>query len=350
MAKNSLHKILHWEHWPLLMFYVPNIPYALMHGIKEWNLVFYTAVNPGIKNSGIGSESKYETLQMLPEKYIPKSILHEVGSEVTNTIADIKKQHIQFPVIAKPDIGFRGLLVKKIENEAALTSYLNSYDIDIIIQEFLAHENERGIFYYRYPHEEKGTITSITLKEFCHVVGDGISTIEALILKDERAKLYLHLIQENNVIDLNQIPKKEEIVKLSSIGNHSKGTKFINGNHLITQELHDSFDILNHQVDGWYYGRVDVKYHSLEALYNGEFKILEVNGILAEPTHIYDASKTTYFGALKIIRQHWKQLYKIAMYNHKVKKVPYRKIFPFIREMLALKAYSNRVKKMAKVN
>lgn len=350
MAKNSLHKILHWEHWPLLMFYVPNIPYALMHGIKEWNLVFYTAVNPGIKNSGIGSESKYETLQMLPEKYIPKSILHEVGSEVTNTIADIKKQHIQFPVIAKPDIGFRGLLVKKIENEAALTSYLNSYDIDIIIQEFLAHENECGIFYYRYPHEEKGTITSITLKEFCHVVGDGISTIEALILKDERAKLYLHLIQENNVIDLNQIPKKEEIVKLSSIGNHSKGTKFINGNHLITQELHDSFDILNHQVDGWYYGRVDVKYHSLEALYNGEFKILEVNGILAEPTHIYDASKTTYFGALKIIRQHWKQLYKIAMYNHKVKKVPYRKIFPFIREMLALKAYSNRVKKMAKVN
>ena len=349
MAKNRLHKILHWEHWPLLMFYIPNIPYALLHGIKEWNLVFYTAVNPGIKNSGIGSESKYETLQMLPQKFVPKSVLHKAGTKTTETFTSLKNQQIQFPVIAKPDVGFRGLLVKKIDTQEALSSYLDSYDIDIIIQEFLTHENECGIFYYRHPNEEKGTVTSITLKEFCHVIGDGTSSIEALILSDERAKLYLHLIKGNQTVNLKQVPEKGKIVKLSSIGNHSKGTKFINGNHLITQELHDSFDQLNHQVKGWYYGRVDVKYDSLEALYRGEFKILELNGILAEPTHIYDASKTTYFGALKIIRKHWKQLYRIAIYNHKTKKVPYRKIFPFIREMLALKAYSNRVKKMAKI-
>jgi hypothetical protein len=147
---------------------------------------------------------------------------------------------------------------------------------------------------------------------------------------------------------LTQVPKKGEKVKLSSIGNHTKGTQFINGNHLITEELRSSFDTLNHQIEGWFYGRVDVKYHSLEALYKGKFKILELNGILAEPTHIYDASKTTYLGTLKIIRQHWKQLYKIAIYNHKESKVPYRKMFPFIREMLALKAYSNRLKKMSK--
>lgn len=348
MAKNRLHKILHWEHWPLLMFYIPNIPYALFHGIKEWNLVFYTAVNPGIKNSGIGSESKYTTLQMLPKEFVPKSVLHKTGASIKETLSKLEAQEIQFPVIAKPDIGFRGLLVKKIADQATLSSYLNKYPIDIIIQEFLTHDNECGIFYYRYPSDQKGTVTSITLKEFCHVIGDGISTIESLILNDERAKLYLHLIKENDAVDLQSIPAKEEVIKLSSIGNHSKGTRFINGNHLITQELQDSFDALNHQVDGWYYGRVDVKYHSLKELYKGKFKILELNGILAEPTHIYDASKTTYFGALRIIRKHWKQLYRIAVYNHKKQQVPYRRMFPFIREMLALKAYSNRVKKMAK--
>ncbi len=321
-----------------------------MHGIKEWNLVFYTAVNPGIKNSGIGSESKYETLQMLPTAFIPKSVLHTAGSSIAHTITRLKEQHIRFPVIAKPDVGFRGLLVKKIENQEALSSYLEKYKIDIIIQEFLTHENECGIFYYRYPSEQKGVVTSITLKEFCHVTGDGTSTIETLITQDERAKLYLHLIKDNRSVNLESVPSKGEVVKLSSIGNHSKGTKFINGNHLITQKLQDSFDKLNHQVDGWYYGRVDVKYNSLEELYRGEFKILELNGILAEPTHIYDASKTSYFGALKIIRKHWKQLYRIAVYNHKRQKVPYRKMFPFIREMLALKSYSNRVKKMAKTN
>lgn len=349
MAKNRLHKILHWEHWPLLMFYIPNIPYALLHGIKEWNLVFYTAVNPGIKNSGIGSESKYKTLQMIPEKYIPKSVLHTSKSNIQETISSIKKSQIHFPVIAKPDVGFRGLLVKKIDTEKALNEYLKKYNVDIIIQEFLAHENECGIFYYRHPNEEKGVVTSITLKEFCHVIGDGILSIEQLILQDERAKLYLHLIKENTSINLNDIPKKGKKIKLSSIGNHSKGTRFINGNHLINEELCQSFDTLNHQIEGWFYGRMDVKYNTLEELYKGDFKILELNGILAEPTHIYDASKTTYLKALKTIRTHWKQLYRIAIYNHKQSKVPYRKMFPFIREMLALKAYSNRVKKMAKL-
>lgn len=332
------------------MFYIPNIPYALVHGIREWNLAFYTAVNPGIKNSGIGSESKYETLQMIPEEYIPKSVLHRTGDLAAKTLSQMSEIGLSFPVIAKPDIGFRGLLVKKLTNETQLTAYLEKYAVDIIIQEFLTHENECGIFYYRLPNSEEGVVSSITLKEFCQVKGDGISSIEKLIEADDRVKLYSDFINENTEIDLRRIPKKNEIVRLSSIGNHSKGTRFINGNHLINQELHDSFDKLNHQIDGWYYGRVDVKYQSLEELYQGKFKILELNGILAEPTHIYDAEKTSYFGALKIIRQHWKQLYRIAVYNHKVKKVPYRKLFPFLREMFALKAYSNRVKKMAKTN
>lgn len=332
------------------MFYVPNIPYALIHGIREWNLAFYTAVNPGIKNSGIGSESKYETLQMIPEEYVPKSVLHTVENPISDTISQMEKVDLSYPVIAKPDIGFRGLLVKKINNEDQLKSYLKKYQIDIIIQEFLSHKNECGIFYYRLPNEEQGVVSSITLKEFCQVTGDGVSSIEELIQNDKRVKLYATYLIEHADIDLKSIPEKDKKIRLSSIGNHSKGTRFINGNHLINQQLHDSFDTLNHQVKGWYYGRVDVKYHSLEELYEGKFKILELNGILAEPTHIYDAEKTSYFGALKIIRQHWKQLYRIAVYNHKIAKVPYRKLFPFLREMFALKAYSNRVKKIAKTS
>tara|TARA_B100001059_G_C17651660_1_gene484795 strand:- start:225 stop:578 length:354 start_codon:yes stop_codon:yes gene_type:complete len=116
---------------------------------------------------------------------------------------------------------------------------------------------------------------------------------------------------------------------------------------LITKELEKSLDTLNRKVNGWFYGRLDVKYHSLEDLNQGKFKVLELNGILAEPTHIYDAFHSTYWQALKTIRTHWKQLYKIARYNYDRQKVEYRKTFPFIREMLALKAYSNRLKKLS---
>ena len=56
----------------------------------------------------------------------------------------------------------------------------------------------------------------------------------------------------------------------------------------------------------------------------------------------------TYLKALKTIRVHWKQLYEIAAYNHKSKGVSFRKTIPFVREMLALKSYSKRLKKLSK--
>lgn len=345
--KNKLHKLFHWEYWPLLMFYIPNIPYALLHGIKIRNLVFYTGVNPGIENSGIGSESKYDTLNLLPKKYIPKSVLHAKDQDIALTIKKIRQEGISYPMILKPDVGFRGLLVNKIDSENSLVTYLKKYQVNVIIQEFLTHENECGIFYYRIPNEEEGKVTSITLKEFLTMEGDGISTLKELVLKDKRAKLYYGLLKDEKNLDWDSILEKGVSKKLSSIGNHSKGTRFINGNHLINDELQDALNKLNHQVEGWYYGRIDVKYNTLEELNRGDFKVLEINGILAEPTHIYDSSDMTYLKALRTIRTHWKQLYKIAAHNHKHEGIEFRKTIPFVREMLKLKAYSRRLKRLS---
>lgn len=347
MANSRIHKLLHWEYWPLPMFYIPNIPYAFVHGLIARNLIFYTAVNPGIRNSGIGAESKHEILNLLPKEYVPKSVLHRKDDTIENTLTELQNSKISYPMIVKPDIGFRGLLVKKVENKQELIQYLKKYPIDIIIQEFLTHEFECGIFYYRHPQEKSGKVSSITLKEFLTIIGNGKSTTKELVQSDDRAFLYYDLIKDDPLIDWELVLEKDQSLKLSSIGNHSKGTRFISGNHLINEELEKSMDVLNHQVDGWFYGRLDIKYHSLEELYQGKFKVLELNGILAEPTHIYDASKITYWKALKTIRTHWKQLYKIARYNHDYQNVSYRKTFPFIREMLALKAYSNRLKRLS---
>tara|TARA_R110001632_G_scaffold43376_6_gene110077 strand:- start:79157 stop:80203 length:1047 start_codon:yes stop_codon:yes gene_type:complete len=346
--KNRFHKLFHWEYWPLLMFYIPNIPFALFHGIKIRSLVFYTGVNPGIRDSGIGSESKYETLQLLPKEYIPKSILHQKNQKIDKTLKEFQQSNIQFPIIIKPDIGFRGLLVKKIETELELKCYLEKYPVAFIIQEFLNHANECGIFYYRHPNEKLGKVTSLTLKEFLIITGDGKSSLKELVLKNKRASLYYGMLEGDVSIEWDTIIEKGTSRKLSSIGNHSKGTRFINGNHLINKTLEETLNSLNHQVKGWYYGRLDVKYNSLEELYQGDFKVLEINGILAEPTHIYDANNMTYLKALKTIRVHWKQLYEIAAYNHKSKGVSFRKTIPFVREMLALKSYSKRLKKLSK--
>lgn len=58
------------------MFYIPNLPYAFYLAAKAKHAAFFSAANPSIKSSGNGTESKFTTLGLIPDKYKPKSILH----------------------------------------------------------------------------------------------------------------------------------------------------------------------------------------------------------------------------------------------------------------------------------
>ena len=76
--------------------------------------------------------------------------------------------------------------------------------------------------------------------------------------------------------------------------------------------------------------------------------IIEINGILAEPGNIYDTSKINYFKALKIIRNHWKHLFKIARYNRQISGVKLTKTLPVVKEMIQLQKYSTGLQKIDK--
>jgi hypothetical protein len=89
---------------------------------------------------------------------------------------------------------------------------------------------------------------------------------------------------------------------------------------------------------------VDIKYTSFEDLKKGEnLKIIEINGIISEPTHIYDASKGTYFGALKVIKNHWKLIYIIGVKNKKMNKVGFTNLSYLINIYFSYKKYLKKV-------
>ena len=343
----KLFKFNNWEYWPSYMFYIPNLPYAIYLAIRAKNIVFFSATNPAIKHSGNGSESKFSTIKLIPKEYRPVSIFIKKNSTVNKTLSQIKNTSIKYPLIIKPDIGFRGLLVKKINNENELVKYLTTNNfINLIIQEFITFENECGIFYHKIPGHNTGKITSITLKKYLSITGDGVSNLLTLINANDRAKKYLTIITELHQKEFNTIPLKGEIKVLSIIGNHAKGTQFINGNHLINKDLEKSIDLIFKKLPHWFYGRLDIKYNSFNDLKRLEnFKILEINGIISEPTHIYDPTKTNYFNALKEIRKHWKIMYIIASTNHITYKIPYDSFRDFWSSLLDLKKYSSQLKK-----
>lgn len=345
----SFLKFKNWEYWPSSFFYIPNIPYAIYLAIKAKNIVFFSATNPAIKHSGNGSESKFSTHKLIPENFKPVSILFEAKNSIENALKTIKQHQIKFPLIIKPAIGFRGLLVQKIDSENDLINYLKKYQkFDLIIQEFVDFDNECGIFYHRIPTEKKGKVTSVTLKKFIAVTGDGFSTIKQLINQNNRAKKYTNLLYKLNNKKLDFVLNKGEIKILNVIGNHSKGTQFINGNYLINNELESAINSIMKQIPNWYYGRLDIKYRSYEELLQlKNFKIIELNGIISEPTHIYDATQITYFKALKSIREHWKIMFKISTTNHIKKNIKYDNVYEFLKSLIKLRKYTKQIKSVS---
>jgi len=268
-------------------------------------------------------ESKKEVYDLIPFEYYPATLLFKTSSSTQEILALIKQRNLKYPLIGKPDIGMKGMMVKKLENEKELLSYAENSKVDFLIQEFVPFKNEIGIFYYRYPNEERGHISGIVRKELLTVTGDGISTVEQLLLKNKRAVLQLPTLRIKEKEKMNIILQREEELIIVPYGNHVRGAKFLDDSSLIDEELTNTIDSICKKVDGFYFGRLDIRYKDWEELKRGKnFSIIELNGSGSEPTHIYDPRHSV-FWAWGEIAKHWKILYRVSKLNHQLQNTPY---------------------------
>lgn len=330
--KLLLHKIFHWEYWPFQVVYIPIYFLWGYYAIRAKSLFFFNASNPGIKNGGFMMESKKAIYDLIPQQYYPKTELVTEGTSFTQIQNIIEKSGIQFPLIAKPDIGLRGSGVKKINSIAELNQYAQKANFDFLLQDLIPYENEVGIFYVRYPNENKGKITGIVSKEFLIVTGDGISTIETLIRANPRFELQLTSLQKEYGAQLSEVLKIGEKRNLVPYGNHARGAKFIDGSHWISPKLEVTMDVICSQIPDFFFGRLDVMYATMEELEAGKnFAIVELNGAASEPTHIYDPAHSVFF-AWKELARHITYMYEISVLNNK-------KGVPFLTHKEGMKEY-----------
>lgn len=310
-------KLLHWEYWSMTAVYGLIYPIFLGLCIRSGWRYFFTAANPRIRYGGFLMESKKEIYDQLPKGVYPKTILIKPGTGISVIKESIKNNGLQFPLIAKPDIGMRGLAAKKIEAEADLIECISKYDIDFLVQEFVPYENEVGIFYYRYPEQEKGSISGIVGKEFLTLLGDGKNTLLQLLQNDKRFILQIESLKKEYGEELNQILGAGEKKLLVPYGNHARGSKFLDYSNLIDDELILFVDNICKQVPEFYYGRLDLRYNTWEELKEGKnFSIIELNGAGSEPTHMYDPKHSLFFAWKEIVR-HWFILWRVSKKNRK---------------------------------
>lgn len=253
-------------------------------------------------------EKKSEILKMLPESLVPKTYLVKKGNKAQ---AKEAAQNLTYPMIAKPDIGERGIWVKKITSETALMAYTDTCPVNFLLQEFVDDPLELGVFYVKYPGHKKGMISSIVRKRFLKVTGDGVSTLEHLLKKIDRAILSVDF----DILDaIDHVPAKGEVVLVEPIGNHSRGTTFLDDCHKIDTQLSEVMDSLCEMIPGFYFGRFDLRCKSYDDLKAMNLKILELNGAGSEPGHIYQPGYPL-MKAYRVIFWHLKVLADISRQN-----------------------------------
>ena len=299
----SLQRILRWEFWPMWAAYLPLVPYLAWLAIRFRSATLFTAANPGIPSGGLLGESKSRILSHLSR-----------AAEFTVLRGRVAEM-CEFPIVLKPDVGERGAGVAVIRSEREMDTYLASAKGDIIAQRYIPGL-EFGVFYYRYPHQPHGTIFSITEKRFPEVVGDGRRSLRELVLADSRAVCIASTYARLSKRSMDDVPLEGERVKLVEIGSHCRGAIFLDGIRFKTETLERAIDESAKQHPGFYFGRFDVKTPSIEAFERGEFTILELNGVGAEATHIYDPS-VNLLEAYRVMRKQWRIAFEIGAENRK---------------------------------
>ncbi|MEM9414287.1 MAG: alpha/beta fold hydrolase [Planctomycetota bacterium] len=368
-----IQKLSHHEFWPSALFYLPLVPYLVYLALRYRSTTVWTLADPCMPDGGVVGESKSDLLSKISH---PAVLPHVLIPEDEDTQARIAKaqaimasdadEHRAFtyPVILKPDAAQRGAGVAKIENEAEFAEYFEQNPGPAQLQRYHPGPYEAGIFYVRMPsppeqdparkdaealsNEEAsdlgalaplreantGVIFSVTDKTFPEITGDGTSTLEQLIWQHKRYRCQHDTFHARFADDLQRVLGKGEPLRLAEAGNHAQGTKFTDGQHLITPQLTAAIDTLCRQIpEGYYFGRIDVRYTDADSFKRGEdLAVIELNGVTSESTNIYDPGWSI-FRAQRTLRRQWKLCFQIGHANRKLGLKP-KPLWRLLRDVL----------------
>jgi membrane protein DedA with SNARE-associated domain len=289
-------RLTRWEFWPGWAFYTPVAFWIAWLCLRHRSLAVVTLCNPGIRLSGLAMESKSDILTALAKDNPHAEAIAtwtslppgEPAARLVMLNAYMQAHQLSYPIVLKPDVGERGQGVAIIRGEEAALSYLTACGGIVIAQRHIGGL-EFGVFYVRRPGALRGEIISIAQKHPFSLRGDGQHTLEELILAHPRALAMAGYFEKKFGEAYTRTPALGEEVKLAEIGTHCRGAIFTDARHHLTEALSAAVNELTAPFTGFHYGRYDLRVPSIEDLHAGRhLQVLELNGMTAEPVHIYD--------------------------------------------------------------
>ncbi|MEM7628909.1 MAG: alpha/beta fold hydrolase [Planctomycetota bacterium] len=318
------------EWWPGWALYAPVLPIWIGRVFKRGGVLAFTAANPGIgSGGGVVGERKRSLIDQLGHRaeLLAMAALDaepDLDERVRTaaTLVASREDLGGYPVVVKPDRGYRGAAVRVAQDEDDLRRCLRALPDDAVLQRYHPGPIEVGVLWIRRPERVAdegqsdtlaGRIFALNTKALPEVEGDGASTLRDLIGDHPRYRVQGRVFASRLRDRLGEVPEAGEAVPLGQAGNHAQGARFGDGAHLITPELEAALDeIARSFVGGFDFGRFDIRAGSIDDLRRGrDLAVIEVNGTSSEATNIYDPERSALW-AWGVLRAQWRALYAVA--------------------------------------
>ncbi len=311
------------EQLPKWLNLVPMVLQWIWLGMRYRSITLPSSANPGITSGGMVGDGKLEyfarmgaTARATTADYI--GVDNTRGLECDALITRMNDAGLQFPVVAKPDLGWCGYGVRLLASPCELDDYLRRFPQGetFLLQRYLPEPGEAGLFYVREPDTAAGRLIGILLRHYPSVIGNGVDTVAGLIARDPRLRRATNNAMHECRYDPASVPVRGELVRLSTVASTRVGGGYEDGTHYATPALAARTDAIARDMGVFLVGRFDVRYRSLESLQRGEFTIMEVNGAGSEAVHAWDP-KYSIRDVYRIVFAKQRLLFRIADANRK---------------------------------
>jgi hypothetical protein len=279
------------ERLPKWLRCVPLVVQWLWLSLKYRSVTLPSVLNPQIETGGLVGESKFGYLNRIDDafaRYVAKTAAVHSGDD-----PDLVRRQlgITYPLIAKPDVGWCGYGVRRINNALELSAYATAFpqSEQFLVQQLIGGVHEAGILYVRRAGEASGRIEAMTIRHSPHVVGDGRLSVGDLIAASPRMARKSNAYAQNmSTQEALRVPSRGERVALTTVASTRVGGRYEDTTALVTPVLEKAVDSISRSMGEFHYGRYDVKFDTLEQLRDGHFIIIEVNGAGSEAIQFWD--------------------------------------------------------------
>ena len=284
------------ETLPKWLNLVPMVAQWVWLGIRHGSVTLPSCANPGITSGGLVGEGKLEYFDgMGPIARAATAehigVFNHADQSIDAVLPMLADAELGFPLVAKPDLGWCGYGVQRLESANDLANYLREFPRDetFLLQRLLLEPGEAGLFYMRDPGAASGELIGVLLRALPAVHGNGRDSIAQLVAADTRLARAAAAGAHAFRIDGERVPAAGERVVLSTVASTRAGGAYLDGTPLVTPALVSAVDAVAKDMGAAFtVGRFDVRYADRAALQRGEFTIMEVNGAGSEAVHAWD--------------------------------------------------------------